>query len=200
MSALFKKYNFVFILTITVFCFLLTSCKKQIPDIPENVLCNGNGQTNYFPLAIGNKWSYIENGSAESFEEIIGTSTYNNKNYFNLKFTQQSTIHHLFLRMAPNGDIYSYYSDSLEFLFIPANPAIGQVICTYPIDTNISSRVVMAINEKCEIGGCIYFGVLKIQDYNQGGTAYTTYYYKKGLGLVQAVNWGSRQLDDVVLN
>lgn len=200
MRPLFKKYYSAFFLITIISFFLLTSCKKHIPDIPENILCNGNGQSNYFPLAVGNKWSYIENGSAESYEEIIGTATHNNKNYFNLKFTQQSTTHNIFLRMAPNGDIYSHYADSLEFLFIPANPAVGQVICTYPIDTNISTRVVMAINEKCEISGCVYFGVLKIQDYNQGGTAYTTYYYKKGLGLVQAVNWGSRQLDDVVLN
>ena len=190
----------LFFTVVIIAGFLQLSCKKQIHEIPENILCNGNGENNYIPLSIGNKWIYKEYGSPNSSNEVIGDTTINSKKYFQLKLTQQSTNSYNYLRITSNGDIYSYYSDTLEYLFLPANPSINQVICTYPSNNPISTRVVKAINETREIGGCIYSGVLKIQDYNQGGTAYTTYYYKKGLGLIESITWGSKQLTAVTLN
>ena len=194
-----QKYNLILISVLLIGLFSITSCKKHFPDIPENILCNGNGENNYFPLKIGNTWDYSEYGSPNSNTQIIGDTLLNEKQYFIVKDNQQNS-ENIYLRMATNGDIFSYYSDSLEFLYIPANPAIGQVICTYPNSNSISSRRVLAINETREIGGCVYFGVIKIQDYNQSDVAYTTYYYKKGLGLVESLTWGTKQIIDVKLN
>lgn len=190
-----KQITFFFLLIL-----IFTSCKKHIPDIPENILCNGNGQNNYLPLNIGNKWQYFEYGLANSSEEIISDTILNEKKYYKVKNSQGNNYQFCYLRMNSNGDIYSYYSDSLEFLFIPANPAVGQVVCIYPTGNIIASRVVLAVNETREVSGCVYFGTLKIQDYDFNGTANTTYYYKKGLGLVESENWGLKQLIDVTLN
>jgi hypothetical protein len=168
----------------------LASCKKKADPTPTptptptpvNYLCEGNGQSNYLPLKMGNKWSYHSVGMYDHVEEITDTVTILGKQYMKLHFTSQFDDFYYKYRMDASGNIYKFNSnDSKEYMFLPANPTVGQIIATYQSGEYLK---VTGVNVTYATSGCSYTGLLKIDDNSSSNSNLATYYYKKGLGMV----------------
>ncbi len=140
------------------------------------------------PLKIGDKWEYAASSGSNTFtEEVLSTITFGGKSYFRIKyFSPPSNNMDYYYRMDAAGDIYKYLDvDLAEYLDIPFNPTNGQVIATY---VSGAKRKVTGLNQSITTPSCSYTGLVKIEDLSSAGTTTATYYYKKGLGLIESVS------------
>ena len=166
------------------------------------VLCDGNGKNTYYPLAINNNWKYIIQGASFDYSLIVkGTKMFNSLTYFELEGKDISSSSYLsYLRIAANGDIYNYNPSGsvAEELEVPANPTVNQT-WPYYVGSGIGTRKVISINATLTTAACSYTGCLQIKTYFPDGTLATTYYYKKGIGMVSKFEFGSTNLNKVTL-
>ncbi len=179
-----KKIQFG-ILVILV-CFALTEgCKKDstddspTPTPAANVICDGNGTTDFLPLVLNNSWYYSATGNSFTLT-VSGTATYSSKTYFEVTTNLGGE---LLLRKATNGDIMAYHTSSgTEQLYIPVAPTVGQ---TWNCDVEgTGTRKVLSVSASLTTSSCSYTGCLKIQNTSASGTPGRTVYYKKGVGMV----------------
>jgi hypothetical protein len=168
------------------------SCKKTDPPPPPpppvvNYLCDGTGQSTYYPLKTGYKWDYNETGSGTSFYEVNLNKTFGGHTYFEVKFKSSVDNINYYYRNDSVGNTIRYYEPDLaEYMYIPINPVMGQTIATY---TTGGKRVVSGVNQTITTSSCTYTGLLKIDDINGSGVGVDTWYYKKGLGAVQSMGY-----------
>jgi hypothetical protein len=171
----------------------LQSCKKKKdPDptptpTPTNYLCDGTGQSNYFPLKTGNKWDYNESGTGAESYEVNLNKTFGGHTYFEVKYKTPMDNLNYYYRMDSVGNIIRYYEPDLaDYLYLPANPAAGQIIATY---SGGGSRKVTGLNQTLSIGNCTYTGLVKIEDFTPANVSLGEQYYKKGFGAVQYMGY-----------
>jgi hypothetical protein len=193
-----KKTLFVFGLILLV----VAACKKKEPDPTcsdgiqnqsetgvdcggpcaacPSTLCDGNGTTSWFPLALNNSWFYKGSGSNQFTDNITGTQVYGSFTYHKIENTLGGTN---YLRQASNGDIMIYNSaTSTEYLYVPGSPTVNQT-WTFPMQFS-ATRKVISTNATLTTSTCTYTGLLKIQNFNGTGGGETVMYFKKGLGMV----------------
>ena len=175
-------------LVIAVFSILCTqSCKKKSSSDDNTttpptttVICDGNGSSDYYPLAQSNSWYYTDGGTNSFTNSISGTSVYSSNTYLVVNSTLGGTQ---YLRKATSGDVMSYStSNSAEYLFIPASPTVGQS-WTYNLEF-AATRKVISTNASFTTSSCSYTGLLKLQNFGSDGSAMSVFYYKKGVGMI----------------
>jgi hypothetical protein len=203
MNKSIKPVALLFVSFFAVTFIFLQSCKKKTPDpdptppIPPNYLCDGNATNTYMPLKQGNKWEYDSQIGLDNTREVTGTKTLGGKTYFEVTYIDQTATIKYYYRTDVNGDVFYYYEQDLaEYRFIPLNPTIGQVVATY-----VSGRYfkVESIDATYNSGSCSYTGLLKINEFDASNTLAVTYYYKKGLGMVNRHSLGYNKLSVVTL-
>lgn len=163
-------------------------------------LCLGNSTNNYFPLTNANFWQ-LDDINPNDYERytISGTAVYNSITYNKIIGSSIIGSWNFYLRKAANGDIYYYETtNSTEYLYIPASPTVNQ---SYPMYVSgVGSRKVISTNATVTSPSCTYTGCLQIQDYNDIGSPITTWYYKKGVGLVCENSWIPSYLSQITLH
>jgi hypothetical protein len=178
------------------------SCKKKSITPPEtviNALCDGNGSLSYIPIKAANKWTVDASSPyLDHTLEVTGTKTLGGKEYFETHYLSQAENYMMYYRADANGDIYKYNaSDAKEYLDVPVNPTLGQVVATFNSGDFLK---VADVNATYNTGKCVYTGLLKIE-WNSNGNVISTHYYKKGVGKVgETSNLGPQNLVDVKLN
>jgi len=182
-----KKYLFVMLMIAGTIAVLQQSCKKDkdddedpTPVVPVNVICDGNGTTDYFPLALSNSWYYNGSGSNDFTSSISTTEVHGGQTYFVVTSTLGGTD---YLRKAANGDIIEYRSGSgTEVLLIPGSPTVNQSWAYTSL--SVTTRKVISINATLTTDDCSYTGLLKIQEFDASEVGHAVYYYKKGVGMI----------------
>lgn len=182
-----KKNLVAITLFIAIIAVIIPSCKKKTTDptptpvvTPANVICDGNGSTDYYPLVLNNTWHYKDSGSNAFDNTVTGTVTYGSFTYFVVANTLGGTM---YLRKASSGDIMAYNSStSSEVLFIPASPTTGQT-WAYTLEF-AATRKVISTSTSFSTSSCSYTGCLKIQLFNASGVGKDVIYYKKGVGMI----------------
>lgn len=191
-----KKALITVSLFVLVSSFLISSCKKKTTDTTPtptptpapaaNVLCNGNGSSSYFPLALNDSWIYVYYiaGISQSVSPdlvVTGTATYNSINYFQI--TDQTSAMYSgvieFREDAATHNIY-YYSSNSEFLYVPATPTLNQSWAYAYGDT----RKVTNVSASVTTNSCSYTGLLEISEFNSSSVLQKIEYFKKGIGMV----------------
>ena len=168
--------------------------------VAANVLCNGNGQTTYYPLKLNNYWNYsVQSASWDYSITVKGTAVYNTLTYFELE-AYDVTSYLFYLRTATNGDIYRYFTGGVdqEYLEVPASPTASQT-WPYYVSTAVGTRVVVSTNATLSTASCSYTGCLKIEERDSGGALFSTSYYKKGIGMIEHFVFGATDLKQVTL-
>lgn len=182
---------------------LIYSCQKDSATTPApvptptppaaNVLCDGNGTNDYFPLKLNNKWIHKDDGMNYITTTAISNVIYNTYTYYKITYTVGSggTLGTEYLRKAANGDIMAHVSYSpidSETVYIPANPIVGQVL-PWPLISSTAIRKIISTNATFTSSTCTYTNCLKMQFFTSPtATGGSTYYYKKGIGLVGYYN------------
>ncbi|MFZ5552807.1 MAG: hypothetical protein ACOZCO_06810 [Bacteroidota bacterium] len=147
-----------------------------------STLCDGNGSTSFYPLALNNSWFYKGSGTNQFTNTVSATATYNSLTYYKVDNTLGGTI---YLRSATNGDIMIYNpSTSSELLYVPASPTTGQT-WSYPMQFS-ATRKVISSSTSFSTSSCTYSGCVKIQNFDASGNGKTVMYYKKGVGMVSS--------------
>lgn len=182
---------------------LSTGCKKDDNSTDNNTnnptnptvnqLCDGKGTNSYLPLVQQNSWEWKQQGSGNIVHKwkVNGTQTFNSVNYLKMNIVWDSglTETERYFRAASNGDVYqysTYYGAGQEFLYVPASPTLNQQ-WDYPVSGSsqgTGKRKVTSVNASITTSSCSYTGLVTIAEYS-GSSLITTYYYKKGLGLVR---------------
>ncbi len=174
-------------------------CGGPCTSCPTNV-CTGNGSNDYFPMALGNYYSFHESGFPDYTDTITGTEVFDSLTYF--AFERPDRFHFdppsfTYYREA-SGVVYEYNDGlNVEYVLIPANPTVNQ---TWNIGSE--SRKVISLNETKTVGTCTYTELLRIdQFYSSGNLAHSTY-YKKGVGKVTRIfpAFGAESLFTLHLN
>jgi hypothetical protein len=171
----------------------MVSCKKkkddtnyEVPPVVTSVLCDGNGTNSYFPLQLGNKYSYGYKFKGESKydrtytvtkDTVIGGLTY--------KKIQQDSIASQFdlIRVdLMSNNVFSYISAiSKEIVLIPGTPVLDQSIeCVKPGN----KAKITSLSAAYKTAACSYSGLLEITEYDASGKAVAVYQYKPGVGRV----------------
>lgn len=178
------------------------------PNTPTNVLCDGNGTASFFPLVQQNEWKFKGSGSSNNIDtwKINGTESYNGNTYLQVNVTwnggfSESTK---YFRVAANNDVYQYsdyYGTGQEYLLVPAAPTLNQQ-WTFPVSSSVEGeafRKVTAVNKSLSVGNCSYTGLVEIKEYRNASNLLTTYWYKKGLGMVRYNSLTNTDLQSVTL-
>jgi hypothetical protein len=117
-------------------------------------------------------------------------STFNSQSYFKVN---QNLGSEYYFRTAANGDIMKYSeSQGQEYLYVPASPTVNQE-WNYPFNFQ-STRKVISVNATYTSSKCTYTGLLQIREYDSAGSGGSTYWYKKGLGMVRTDQIWSGQI------
>jgi|GEM_PF-3993801 len=113
------KYRFIIFGVTLLGILLMTSCKENC-KIMHN--CNDKRAMTkyekYFPLEIGNKWTYSSKGEPNYYMKVVGKKEINGKNYFKLLHSsvgkKSRTI--VYYRWEDSKLFEMYESDKLEYL------------------------------------------------------------------------------------
>lgn len=159
-------------------------CNECVTDttiLNPNFICTGTGGSSYYPLSIGSYWIYSMPSNQWFQLEIIEETTLNNgQDYFHMVTTGAFGTVHDYYRNA-GGQIYRWNSSqSIEEIYIPANPTVGFQWTTSSSDSIVVDAVAATLSSQ---NGCSYEGLLQITSYLNGNSS--TSYYKQGLGLVE---------------
>jgi hypothetical protein len=180
------------VLSLTIFSILIIaelfhSCKKDLAlnpkpvlNLPVNYLCTGNGALTYMPLSLGNKWEF----SNHLTSEVTGSTSLAGKTYFEITTydSYSNPFSPYYLRIENNGDLYEYSSTYGDYLEIPANPSLGQII---PFPGSLGGyKKVIGVDTTASTPNCNYTGLLALASYDKRDSCYYIGYYKKGLGHV----------------
>ena len=171
---------------VLVFFGLMISCNKDdssdqtVTPTPPNVLCDGNGSSSYFPLALGNMWEY--SGQLIITMSVAKTITANGKSYYQVNCDDQLSDWKQYFRVDSNGDIYELINDE-EYLFLPANPTIGQS-WEYPCGFDgMGMRRVDNYPFALETKYCNYKNFIFVRDIDGTGDYLTCCTYVQGIGM-----------------
>ena len=176
------KIHFLLIAFIAASIITLASCKKHKNE--GAVLCNGNGSSSWFPLAIGDA-RYIATDTVITMDSITGQS---GSYYYEAYGAPAGPFNYDTLHIAANGDVYTknpYYA--IEHLLVPANPLIGQTWSYADTTGTIYILTVKSLTVSLATSSCLYVNCLEIQDSINSNNVKNTF-YQKGIGLVQAVS------------
>jgi hypothetical protein len=157
-------------------------------------LCNGTGGTSYYPLSVNSYWIYSMPSNQWFQLEIIETTTMGNGEVYSHMVTTGAfgVVHDYFREDA--GQILKWNTTlSVDEVYIPANPTVGQQWITSTSDSVVVNDVAATINSQ---NGCTYDGLLQLTSYTSGTGSNA--YYKRGLGLVQ-LSSVSAYLDSAVV-
>lgn len=180
---------------------LSTGCKKDEGTDDNNngtpsgnTLCDGNGSASYLPLVQQNSWEWKQQGSGNNIHtwKVGGTETLGGKTYVKLNIVWDSGLTETtwYLRTGSDNTVYIYsalYGSGKEYTYMPASPALNQQ-WEYPVNGSYEGeafRKVTSVNKSLTIGSCSYTGLVEVKEYRDASNVGTTYYYKKGLGLVR---------------
>lgn len=157
-------------------------------------LCNGTGGSSYYPLTLNSYWIYSM-PAGEWFQlEITETVTQNNgEDYAHMITTGAFGTVHDYYRESGGQILKWNVGLSVEEVFIPNNPTVGQQWSTSNTDSIIVDAIAATLNSQ---NGCSYEGLLQITSYSGGSGS--TAYYKRGLGLLELSNV-SAYLDSAVV-
>ena len=165
------------------------------------VICTGNGQNSYFPMAQNNVWKYGGYSDTTSDYQITisGTQVFNSVTYN--KFAKDdyfSSLLYFYYRVDGSGNIHEYSDPyNMEYLFIPANPTVNQKWGITGDDT----LKVASINATVTTPVCSYTGCLQIDRIDGGsGSVSVRYYFKKGFGMVRRWYFTDDNLVNMTLN
>lgn len=202
------------VLSLLVTGALITSCKKkdkdddyEPPPYVPTLLCDGNGTTAYFPLQIGNKYSYAYkfNGTAQADRNYTVTkdTVITGLTYKKIQRDNAASIYEL-VRIDPaTNNVYGYLpAAAKEILLIPGKPVIDQVLesATPGYKAKITN-----LSGVYKTGSCSYTGLLEVTEYDASGKAVTVFQYKQGVGKVHTAfltgtDTQDYQLKSVTLN
>jgi hypothetical protein len=171
-----------------------TECITDTTILNPNFICTGTGGSSYFPLSLGSYWIYSMPNNQWFQLEIIEETTLNNGNdYFHMVTTGSFGVIHDYYRQA-NGQTYRWNTNlSIEEVYIPSNPSVGQQWATAGADSIVINSVTASLNSQ---NGCSYDNLLQVTSYSGGNGS--TNYYKQGLGLVE-LTAASAYLDSAVV-
>ena len=204
------KKNFKFIYLLVSAVLFMVSCNSDDenseitpPDVIvdtttvdttsiDAVLCDGNGTNSYYPMTVTDTWTYKYKiaGFAQSPNPVIKVLNpveYNSVSYS--QFTDLSNFMYLsenyFRFDSVTSNVY-YYDDNnnVEYLYLPANPALNQT-WDYFGTIGYNSRKVTNLAATLTTDFCTYTDLLEITQYDDNGVVRKRDYYKKGIGLVQ---------------
>jgi hypothetical protein len=145
-----------------------------------STLCNGNGGTSFYPLALNNSWHYNDPGEAEFTNTISSTATFGTTVYYKIDNSQGGS---LYLRQAANGDLMAYNTTlASEYLYLPNNPIVNQT-WVYPLQ-GAATRKVLNTNVNVSTPSCNYSNCVQIQHYDAGGNPGAVMYYRRAVGMV----------------
>ncbi|MDT8347327.1 MAG: hypothetical protein RQ756_05960 [Flavobacteriaceae bacterium] len=174
------------------------------------LLCNGTGTADWMPLAVGNRWIFVDaNTSSNSLEAfIIGQVVIDNLDYFQVRFDDGATSFTELIRIGANGDVlirgpYQNSTGGDDFIFIKANPTPGEEWEYFGDDpANFEYfRSVQSLSSSLSTNRCDYDDVAIINEIARDtagvSTLISTQKFKQGLGLVEIE---SLILDNIALN
>jgi hypothetical protein len=199
-----EKLNKVLVIVVLGLSTIMVGCKKDSstapdsvpimqpppPPPPANILCNGNGGTDYIPFATANRWVY-ENSLGTVTYDYQGTEVIQSQSYYKTRITNEignfSWVYH---RYDSNGDLYELWELftggwAIEKVIVPGNLTIGQS-WTDPNSNQsfVYTYEVISLNASVTTSSCNYTGLIQI-DESLNGTVTDKRYYKKGLGEVK---------------
>ena len=169
---------------------IISACKKKSDDSSStptptptpttSVICDGNGSSSYFPLALNNQWKYKDDQSSGITWTLNDTATTSGNLYFTIDDLNGDLIFTTTkLRADASGNIY-LKDGTGEYLYVPANPVVGT---TTPY-LGATSFKVKSLTAAITTDSCSYTNLLEMDVITSGGTANRYYYYKKGIGMV----------------
>lgn len=169
---------------------VLTACKKSDPIVPSpnNLICDGIGNSDLFPLNVGNYWTYIVKKTGVPNPELTKIEVYNDSFYYGQNYffltdsSEQMFGASRFYRKDTGGHtmfMITGYSEAIEIL---KSPALNQ-----SWNSLFYSRKVVNQNASIKTSSCNYTGLIQVNEMD-GGFIRSRRYYKKGLGLVYSVS------------
>lgn len=154
-----------------------------------SVLCNGKGDTTYMPLVLNNQWTYKLSGGPTWDRVVTADSmvTFGSNTYFRLKAYESPTGNsYTYFRADANSNIYEYkVAEGQEYLAVPNNPTAGQVAAVYSGTGTVAQLKVVNASVQVATSACTYNGCVQMGEYDGGNALISSYYYKKGIGLVR---------------
>lgn len=191
-------------LTLAAILLLLPFCKKAetkpeetTPPKTTTLLCDGNGNSDYFPFKLGNRWVYIykDNGVLVANENPVSYSSgFSLKKNTYLTYTDSGSGHKLYpipfyiAKDSANNTVQyeSFYQK--DFVLVPVAPKLNE---TWTVASS-AIRKIANLNASVKTDACSYTGLLQINHYPAGSgpndSPLYRYYYKKGLGLVYVIH------------
>ena len=194
-----KKRILSLVALVSLSMVIITSCKKKdknedITDDPSATqVCDGNGSSSYYPLAIGNSFVYTSGSSFFSLTDSVSirfAKTFNSKSYYaevTSNFLGLDTAY--YREDATTHDIYTWNGIN-DALYIPGSPAINQSLPEIMGGFGFTAKVTN-LSASFTTSSCTYSNLLEITVYDSKSAVYSTLYYKKGLGKVADVYVGS---------
>lgn len=159
---------------------------------PYDPTCDGHQtNTSIYPLIIGAKWRYDQQGtSSDYFVEVVGTTDINGTTYYEVDWSgfggQQTGTN--YYRYDTNGDVLTYFNGN-ETIEVPADKTVGYTWS----DSNGITWEVTDDNASVTGASCSYTGCYEFT--NNGGVFVTKKYYKEGLGLVKSTDYSLKSFE-----
>ncbi len=195
-----QTINLKHALVVLISIFVISCGKKEDSAQPANapapapnpaaVLCNGNGSNLYFPLKLGNKWTYNKGKQNSIYQTITKAENQSSDVIFTSISSQYGIEFDVSYVLKPNGDIYRV-SDVTNTLFVPANPTLNQ---EYPFSDG--KMIVESLTAEAVTPSCKYTNCLLLVAYYANGNERSRYYFKKGIGKVRE---GAQDLSEIEL-
>lgn len=159
------------------------------------VFCASFGNTknlqsiNYYPLAIGNSWEYIDiyekdKSTIKTYKEVAGDTTINDTLYYRVIHPEFGGNGITNLYRANNGVVYGRnLNTAKESIIIPAVDSVGSSVITY--NDTISVRItIVATDARIKTPLKKYKRLLCLKYENLKSGVFYYLYYKAGVGLV----------------
>jgi hypothetical protein len=163
-----------------------TTTAPPVGPQPNPLVCTGNASLNdYFPLALGNYWSYVANNDYTFTDEVIDQVFLSNGQMFFRVNTSGSALATTFYRtVAVTGDVKVWITDAngqtvgQEQMFLPGSPTVGQTWVN--ANTGITYTVSSIDTAFTAANDCPYSELLSVTMSNGGRMV-----FHRGIGAVQ---------------
>jgi hypothetical protein len=167
----------------------------------EIFLCTGNESTSYWPLTIGNQWTY-EGGSDDLILTVVETVEIEGQEYFKIEPSGVLAWEPIYLRVDNEGNIYQHSApgseNPSEVLYLPNSPTLNQEWDSFGnciLGPCSHYKKVEGLNETIETDDCTYEGCIAIREYTitNDGTLIDNglIFYKQGVGYLGADGFSS---------
>lgn len=197
----------LFFLNLTLFAFIIfISCSdndtnNSNEENEEVLLCAGNESPSYWPLSIGNQWTY-EGGSDNLILTINETVEIEGQEYFKLTTSGNLAWESIYLRVDNEGNIYQHSApgseNQSEVLYLPFNPSLNQEWDSFGnciLGPCSHYKKVESLNYTIETEDCTYEDCIAIREYTitNNGTLIDNglIFYKQGIGYLGADGFSS---------